>query len=505
MECPKCGYDRQPEDTHCALCGVDFGLLERQAAEKKQLKAMKSTTQPGRKGTGSRLEMEATKPGKIDDTVIVAMDCPKCGALRHTGDFECSQCGVIYEKHEQMLVQKKAEEEAQKRAEKQRFLEEKARIQREAEEGIRKEREKREAAATKQALANKKVEEKKIFKEVSNLETKDKFVFVNYINAIMGWVKNNIRKISIAFIIFLAVIATVWGSYFLISDWKERNRNERLLAEQKAEQKRLQEEQQIFIQEFYSNKEEHIQYLMSLITERQFDQYAHEIKKYDSPQLKAELKGVENYLEEIQMFDSTKGIPTSEFEKNYEVFSKLNQLNPNNKDYAERLNHYRIMLAQQNCEKAEKYLTKKKNVRSDLIDAIAAIDKAIQLDGTKKKYNSVKYELKNAELLFFEGNNNMQMAVRNDGLTKGATGGQRKLYVWLKNVGDTPYFINVDYFTLTGKDKKQYSYNNCSRELIVNLQPGQETGGFLYFYTASQPEELIFNHINAGKLSRKFP
>jgi uncharacterized Zn finger protein (UPF0148 family) len=184
MECPKCGYDRQPEDTHCALCGVDFGLLERQAAEKKQLKAMKSS-QPGRKGTGSRLEMEVTKPGKIDDTVIVAMDCPKCGALRHTGNFECPQCGVIYEKHEQMLAQKKAEEEAQKRAEKQRFLEEKARIQREAEEGIRKEREKREAAAKKQILADKKVEEKKNLKEISNLETKDKFFLLNYIDSII--------------------------------------------------------------------------------------------------------------------------------------------------------------------------------------------------------------------------------------------------------------------------------------------------------------------------------
>ncbi len=504
MECPKCGYDRQPEDTHCALCGVDFGLLERQAAEKKQLKAMKST-QPGRKGTGSRLEMEVIKPGKIDDTVIVSMDCPKCGALRHAGDFECHQCGVIYEKHEQMLAQKKAEEEAQKRAEKQRFLEEKARIQREAEEGIRKEREKREAAAKKQILADMKVEEKQNLKEGANLESKEKFFLLNHIDSIMGLIKSNIRKISIALIIFLAVIATGWGSYHFISDWKEKNQNERLLAEQKAEHNRMLEEQQLFIQEFYSKKEERIQYLMSLITERKFDQYTHEMKKYDSPQLKAELEGVKNYFGEIQLFDSTKLIPASEFEKNYEAFYKLVQLNPINKEYAERLDYYRIKLAQQNCERAEEYLTKKKKVRSELNDAIAAIDRAIQLDGTKKNFDKVRFELKSAELLFFEGNNNMQMAVRNDGLTKGATGGQRKIYVWLKNVGDTPYFINVDYFTLIGKDKKQYSYNNCSRELIVNLQPGQETGGFLYFYTASQPDELVFNHINAGKISRKFP
>ena len=40
MECPKCGYEREPGDTHCSLCGVDFDLLERQAAEKKALKMM---------------------------------------------------------------------------------------------------------------------------------------------------------------------------------------------------------------------------------------------------------------------------------------------------------------------------------------------------------------------------------------------------------------------------------------------------------------------------------
>ena len=504
MECPKCGYDRQPEDTHCALCGVDFGLLERQEAEKKQLKAMK-TAQPGRKSAGSRLKMEVSKPEKIDDTIVAATDCPKCGALRHAGDFECSQCGVIYEKHEQMLSQKKAEEEAQKRAEKQRFLEEKARIQREAEEGIRREKEKREAAAQKQALANMKVEEKRSLKDIFASEATDKFIFLNYINSITGRIKKNIRKISITVTVFLIVIATGWGSFLFISNWKERDRNARLLAEQKADQKRIQEEQQTLTQEFFSNKEEHIQYLLSLITERQFDKYTLEFKKYDIPQLKAELQGVKNYLEEIQLFDSAKLIPESEVEKQYEVFFKLCQLDPNNKVYAERLNHYRINLAQQYCEKAEKYLTKKKNTRSDLVDAIAAIDKAIQLDETKKKFSRVRVDLKNAELLFYEGNDNVQMAVRNDGLTKGATGGQRKLYVWLKNVGNTPYFINVDYFTLIGKDKKHYSYNNCSRELIVNLQPGQETGGFLYFYTASQPEELIFNHINAGKIFRKFP
>ncbi|RJP82768.1 MAG: hypothetical protein C4522_02680 [Desulfobacteraceae bacterium] len=496
MECPKCGYDRQPEDTHCALCGVDFGLLDRQAAEKKQLKAKKSTKSQGM-DTGPILEMEAAETEKINDSIPLTGDCPKCGAPRNADALECPQCGVIYEKHEQMLAQKKAEEEEQKRAEEKRFLEEKARIQREAEEGIRREREKREAAAKKQALAKQRTD--------LGSEINDKINLSHHINTLIVRMKNNGRKISIAAITLVTVIAVGWGGSLLILDWQEKSRQEKLIEERNAEKRRFQEEQQKAIQGFYTNKEEHIQNLMSLITQRKFDEFAHEIKKYDTPQLKTELESVRKYLEEIKLFDSAKSIPASEFGKNYEVYLKLIQFDPKNKLYLNKLNDYRMKYAQQNYEKAANYLTKKKRVRSDLTDAIAAIDKAIQLEGEKKVYNKIRYDLKNAELLFYEGNKNLQMAVRNDGLTKGATGGQRKIYVWLKNVGDTPYFINVDYFTLVGKNNKRYSYNNCSRELIVNLQPGQETGGFLYFYTPSQPAELVFNHINAGKISRKFP
>lgn len=495
MECPKCGYDRQPEDTHCALCGVDFGLLDRQIAEKKQLKAMKSTKSSGT-DTDPGLEMDVVDDGKNIDIKYLHADCPKCGAPRNTDDFECPQCGVIYEKHEQMLAQKKAEEEEQKRAEEKRFLEEKARIQREAEEGIRREREKREAAAKKQALVKQRAD--------SGSDIKDK-INILHIDTLIAQMKNNGRKITIAAIVIVTVIAIGWGGSLLVSDWQEKSRQEKLLEKQKAETERFQKEQQKAIQGFYSNKEEHIQNLMSLITQRQFDEFAHEMKKYDIPQLKNELEGVRKYLEEIKLLDIAKSIPASEFGKNYEVYAKLNQYDPNNKLYLNKLNDYRMKFAQQNYEKAAGYLTKKKRVRSDLGEAIASIDKAIQLEGEKKQYSKVRYDLKNAELLFYEGNNNLQMAVRNDGLTKGATGGQRTIYVWLKNVGDTPYFINVDYFTLVGKNNKRYSYNNCSRELIVNLQPGQEAGGFLYFYTASQPAELVYNHINAGKISRKFP
>jgi hypothetical protein len=173
--------------------------------------------------------------------------------------------------------------------------------------------------------------------------------------------------------------------------------------------------------------------------------------------------------------------------------------------YRKKHAFYQNKLAEKNYLKAKEFLSKKNRLRSDLTASMAAIDRAIKLGGEKKKYKNIRYQLKNAELLFYEGNGNVHMAVRDDGLTKGATGGQRKLYVWLKNVGNSPFYVNVEFFTLVGKNNKRYKYNDCSRELIVNLEPGQETGGFLYFYTATRPAKLIFSHITAGTVTRVFP
>jgi len=246
-------------------------------------------------------------------------------------------------------------------------------------------------------------------------------------------------------------------------------------------------------------------YFKSLIDQREFDRYLSEIKKYEIPSLEGDLDEIKKYFEEIRIVESIKQIPENDYEKNYDVYSRLSDIAPQNKGYLEQRDMYKQKLAEKYYLEAARYLNKKNRVHSDLAVSFAAIERAIQLGGENKRYVEIKYELKKAELLFFEGNENVHMAVRDDGLTQGATGGQRKLYVWIKNVGTNPFFVNVEYFTLVTKDNKRYSYNNCSRELVTKLLPGQEAGGFLYFYTASQPVELIFSHISAGTVSRIFP
>ena len=90
MDCPKCGYERQPEDTHCQLCGVDFGLLERQEAEKRVLKEREKKKQAT--GEELQLSMEDKEPGSgsssdpgFSNDLFMEEDCPKCGYEKEGG------------------------------------------------------------------------------------------------------------------------------------------------------------------------------------------------------------------------------------------------------------------------------------------------------------------------------------------------------------------------------------------------------------------------------------
>lgn len=495
MECPRCGYERQPEDTHCQLCNVDFGLLERQAAEKKMLKEREKQ----RSGTGEVKEKraEATKQETASTGKTVG-ECPNCGFGRREGEVECTNCGIVFEKHEQKLAQQKEAEEARKREEQRRFEEEKARIQREAEKGIAEAKAKREEEAKRKELEAKQAAEMEAAKKLQPADSPKEAA-----KKIRQPV--NTKKIGLGAAAVIAALLIGWGGFSLVKFWIARVEQKRLIAQQEAEKIRIEKEQQRIIADFHTRRQEITDGLRELIDGRKFEEFQEAVKPYEISSLQGELKAVKAYLAEIKLYDSAKWIPAKEYGKNWEIYHTLHQMAPDNSLYAKKEQYYRKQYAERSYRIAKQFLGKKKKYRADLEKAMTAIDKAIELEGHSKRYGKIRYQIQTAQLLFYEGNENIHMAVRNDGVTKGVTGGQRKLFVWLKNVGKNPVFINVDYFTLVGRDNKRYSYNNCSRELIANLQPGEETKGILLFYTSVKPKELIFSHINAGTISRKFP
>jgi len=228
MECPKCGYERQPEDTHCELCGVDFGLLERQAEEKKRMKqglkpAVKKPSEP-------MLEMEVEETEAVGQESGPSGECPKCGAGRRANDVECPRCGVIYKKHEQMLVQQQAETEAAKRAEEKRLQEKKAQLQREAQEAIA------EAKARRAAEARKRIEkdqESEAQKSKPKEETATTQTKADTLHKMVDRIKGNTRKIKMYASLVFLVFALGWAAVTLVRNWQVGVERERLASRQR--------------------------------------------------------------------------------------------------------------------------------------------------------------------------------------------------------------------------------------------------------------------------------
>lgn len=496
MDCPKCGYERQPEDTHCQLCGVDFGLLERQEEEKRALKERAKKEQESEEPI--QLSMENKEPeGDMSTDAYMEEDCPKCGYERKKNDKECPNCGLIYAKHDEMMAKKAAEKEARKKAEQKKFAEEKARVQTELEKRVAEAKAKREEKA--------RLAEQARMQEASDKDQKSKTDFKARLRRTIQPLANNPKRTMAITAAVVAVVSAIWIGVAQLEKWQKHSAEERIRIEKEQEKQRLEEKNQKIAQDFRKNRTEIENYLRSLITKRKFDAYQKEMKTYDIPMLEKDLSDLKQFFKEIQLYDRVKWLPGKEYEKNYRLYLELHNLNPGKALYSKKVAYYQKKFADQKYTQAKQYFDKRKPYRSELNEALTDIDLAIKLNGPQKKYTRVRNRLINAELLFYEGNDRVKMAVRNDGLTTGKTGGQRKLYVWIKNSGSSPFYVNVEYFTLVGRNNKKYKYNNCSRELITNLEPGETTQGYLYFYTSVQPKKLVFSHINAGTVSRVFP
>lgn len=313
------------------------------------------------------------------------------------------------------------------------------------------------------------------------------------LNKLSGSKEKSAKILGVMALILVFALATPFGVSYYKTSKIERLKREHA---EKLEKIRV---------DFVTNKDEITQKITLIISNKLFDSAEKEIALYDIPSLQDELVPLKNYLKEIRLYEKAKTIPALEFEQNYNAFSELLRFNSGSQLYHAKQEFYRQKLANNEYSLAESYLTSKSKSLPELKKAIVSIDKALEMYPASKRFILLKKKLLTENLLFYEGNENIVMAVQDDGMGKKLYSNQRKLTIWLKNISQETVYINVQFFTMIGQDKKRYTYNDIGRRFKTKLMPGEQTRGELYFRTRARPEKIVFSHLISGEISRVFP
>ena len=257
--------------------------------------------------------------------------------------------------------------------------------------------------------------------------------------------------------------------------------------------------------EFIANETVIVNKIRQTISKKSFATADSLINDYDIESLQDRLAGVKNYLKEIRLYEVIRKVPGREYGKNYNMFLDIIKLNPTNKKYSTKRDYYKKKYAASEYTKASKFLRQRKGSFKALNEAIDHCVTAVDLYPANRNYKGLLKQLKTKKLMFPEGNDKLIMAVMDNGMGKRLFAGQRKLTVWLKNVSNEDVYINVQYFSMTGKNKKEYSYSDMGREFKGRLTPGEQTRGELYFKTRTKPKKIVFSHLVCGEIYREFP
>jgi tetratricopeptide (TPR) repeat protein len=214
-------------------------------------------------------------------------------------------------------------------------------------------------------------------------------------------------------------------------------------------------------------------------------------------------KGMYHYdLGKIYLSDKKYDIAIKEFEKaaDYRDAGKLLSL------CKQKIKEQKQEEAKKYYIAAKKYFNKKSQSSYELEEAKNNVGRALSISPETKKYIDLRYRLLVEELRFFQGNALIQMAVQDKGIHTESYTYERKrsLYVWIKNTSSSAYHVNPNDFTMVGLDGYSYHYDGGGFP-AVDLQPGTQTRGFLYFPTTSKPKKLICDNLRVGTISRTFP
>jgi len=479
-ECPSCGFERMGKDRVCLMCGIDFQIYGSSIKQKAEKETVKDEANDKTEfvdilafedsgDDSDRLVMEFEEKEKIVGF------CLNCKANRYFGDYECRSCGAIFSK----LESSKHENEIIASSGKADYLKGFSHII----AGI--------AGFFVLAAKNLSVFLRGFIP-----------VFLTFIRSLAITLSSAAWSFKKQIILFIAAIIGFFVFYYSVNSAIDFYRAKRDEKHRIAAEMALENEAAQFRENAWSIKEH-----VLLVAERDgIESALSEIQKYDIPNLRYNpfLILLKNSLDEKALNYKILSMAFDNYKARYEAYKKLYEIAPENESYKDLLKVNRIMLASTMAENAEKILRDYNKDKALLENAISIAEKAYALEPSPGN-EWIVHKAKSERLLFYEGNENVLMALRDDGFSGQKNRNQRKIRVWLKNIGADAFRINLDFFSLVCDDEVKYQYNDFSKNMVTELLPGAEVEGDVFFYTKRNPKRLVFDHVKLGKISREFP
>jgi tetratricopeptide (TPR) repeat protein len=198
-------------------------------------------------------------------------------------------------------------------------------------------------------------------------------------------------------------IASSAGS-ISIAQRDHRRKQDRLYSKIRQEEKELEKllsrkqritkrkERHTLIHEFNKRKPQILADLRTKIRNGQYDLALKELNRLNLPELRTEIPELKSFVEN-ELYERVKPIPARDYEKNYEIYSRLLQLNPKNELYKEKAEHYKGKLGHEKYREARICLKKDDPTDRELDEALQKIDEALTLRPGTTEYKDLKTRL----------------------------------------------------------------------------------------------------------------
>lgn len=520
MKCPVCGYESDTEDMECIACGSDMALAaESIALEKKRseeameryhqqqrelrielgIESANETPEPelgpeaqSAPATSSEepMNLSMASPAlngsdsvEVDRTMVDATPgvlCPQCGFKNGGSAAECARCGVVFRKFKEESRKRPLDDLGEAPLDDQDsgynpYV-------REVEPADPFKGVKAVAGSAGEAIGR---------VDFSGMAKKTGGGFQQF----WQWCLGLSPKAKVATGVILAVLISLpfaWKGAVMVKEsvtgYFDTRHDAKVAEAFKADGDAIRAE------------------IRKLVGEKKFDEARGEVAAYDVPTLANEVKELRGFIREKELYTEVLKIPAWKFETNYTYFVKLADLNPSEGLYKSKREYYKKRLADRSYDQALRLYKQKGDNAEESAKAVALINKAYAFYPGNSSYKKLRRKLIAADLIFYKGTQDLKMALRDEGRGKGKKGHLRKITVWLKNTSNETIFVNPEFFTLVTKNGKSLKYNDkYATGLGSKMDPGEQTGGVLYFKTLSMPRSLSFEHLVSGLVTREFP